>query len=157
MNIPARAITGCVLVAVGTLLPATCSGSRPSNLGMHNGRLSPCPGSPNCVSSQSMDQKHSIKPLRYQGSQTAAHKLLLAVLHSMKRTSIITDTGTYLHAECRSTLFRFVDDVEFFFDDTEKIIHIRSASRSGYSDLGVNRRRVEDIRRKFNISFGATP
>jgi len=64
--------------------------------------------------------------------------------------SIITEEGSYLHAETRSFLFRFVDDVEFMMDTDSRVIHVRSASRTGYSDLGVNRRRVERLRRAFN-------
>jgi uncharacterized protein (DUF1499 family) len=55
-----------------------------------------------------------------------------------------------VHAESVSALFRFVDDVEFFFDDHQKVIHVKSASRTGYYDLGVNRRRIEIVRKRFN-------
>jgi len=67
----------------------------------------------------------------------------------MKRTTIVAEKEDYLHAEAKSLIFRFVDDVEFYFPATEKLIHVRSASRVGHSDLGVNRKRVEEIRSRF--------
>ena len=79
-----------------------------------------------------------------------AQARLKQVLLNEPRTRIVKEEGGYLHAEARSFLFRFVDDVEFMFDADQQVIHVRSASRLGYSDLGVNRRRVERIRRAFN-------
>ena len=133
-----------------TLFIFGCITARPSTLGVKDGRLSRCPKSPNCVSSQSEDRAHYVEPLEYTGTREEAMKKLIAVIESMSRTRIITKTDDYLHAEFRSLIFRFVDDVEFYFDDGEKTIHMRSASRVGYSDLGVNRKRVERVREKFN-------
>jgi uncharacterized protein (DUF1499 family) len=111
--------------------------------------LPACPDKPNCVSSQAHDPAHSIDPFTFSGSvQDALHRLKMA-LATEKRLTILTEHGNYLHAEARSLLFRFVDDVEFLFEPEHKLIHVRSASRSGYSDLGVNRRRVERIRQAF--------
>ncbi|MDH4161317.1 MAG: DUF1499 domain-containing protein [Nitrospirota bacterium] len=123
-----------------------CSGARPSRTGPLDGRLPPCPASPNCVSSQSTDQDHAIEPLRFSGTAAEAMADLHAVLALLKRTKIVTESGGYLHAECTSLLLRFVDDLEFLIDTREQVIHVRSASRLGYSDLGVNRKRVETIR-----------
>jgi uncharacterized protein (DUF1499 family) len=136
----------CLSVLSLGLLVAGCTGSRPMNLGVQDGKLAPCPASPNCVSSQSSDQVHGIGPLRYTGTSTAAMGQLKVIIIGMKRSRIITDTGSYIHAEFTSALFRFVDDVEFFADERASVIHVRSASRIGSSDLGVNRKRVEDIR-----------
>jgi uncharacterized protein (DUF1499 family) len=133
------------LLSLGLLL-AGCTGTRPLNLGVHDGKLAPCPASPNCVSSQSIDREHSIEPLRYTGSPGDAMDQLKKIVIGMKRSRIITETGSYIHAEFTSALFRFVDDVEFFADERASVIHVRSASRIGSSDLGVNRKRVEDIR-----------
>ena len=91
-------------------------------------KLRPCPESPNCVSSQSRDPKRHIDPLRYESSQTHAIERLLSMLEKMKRVHIVSVEPDYIHAEFRSRLFRFVDDVEFLFDETQKTIHIRSAS-----------------------------
>jgi len=137
------------LLSLGLLL-AGCTGTRPVNLGVHNGKLAPCPASPNCVSSQGSDREHSIEPLRYTGSPGEAMDRLKKIVISMKRSRIITETGSYIHAEYTSALFRFVDDVEFFLDERAAVIQVRSSSRIGYSDLGVNRKRIEDIRAAIN-------
>ena len=131
------------------LFMSCCSGTRPATLGIKEGRLSPCPKSPNCVSTQDTDEEHRIDPIRYTGTKGQAKKRLVQVISSMKRSEIITDEGDYIHAEFTSLIFRFVDDVEFSFDDANKLIHFRSASRLGYSDLGVNRKRMEEIRKAF--------
>ncbi|MHB8138104.1 MAG: DUF1499 domain-containing protein [Smithellaceae bacterium] len=113
-------------------------------------RLKACPKSPNCVSSGAGDTQHAIAPLTYTGSREEASARLKKVLIAMKRTTIVAEKEDYLHAEARSLIFRFVDDVEFYFPAAEKVIHVRSASRVGYSDMGVNRKRVEEIRELFN-------
>jgi uncharacterized protein (DUF1499 family) len=120
----------------------------PAHLGVHEGKLAPCPDSPNCVCSQGADAGHFIEPLRYTKSAAEAMAALKEVVRLQKRTTIITETTNYLHVEFRSALFRFVDDVEFLVED--KVIQVRSASRVGHSDLGVNRKRVETIRRAFD-------
>lgn len=112
--------------------------------------LKTCPQSPNCVSSQASDPEHAIVPIAYSGTRAEAYTHLKKVLAGMKRTTIVVEKEDYLHAEVKSLIFRFVDDVEFFFPAAEKVIQVRSASRVGYSDMGVNRKRVEEIRRRFN-------
>ncbi len=124
-----------------------CSGTRPSHIG--EGSLAPCPATPNCVSTFSDDGAHAIKPLSYKGSMEEAMAALAAVVDSMPRTEIVAQTVNYLYAEFTSRVWRFVDDVEFVFDDEQKIIHFRSASRLGKSDFGVNRQRMEEVRKLF--------
>jgi len=120
--------------------------------GIIDGKLTPCPDSPNCVSSQSENLSHFIKPLFYKGSMVGARQRLLRVVGSMKRTRVIKETEEYIHVTFTSRWFRFVDDVEFCFAEEAPVIHVRSASRVGYSDLGVNRSRIEKIRRAFESS-----
>jgi uncharacterized protein (DUF1499 family) len=122
---------------------------RAPHLGLFNGNLKQCPGTPNCVSSQADDPEHAIAPLVYSESRSEAYARLKKVLTEMKRTTIVTENEDYLYAESRSLIFRFVDDVEFYFPAAQKVIHVRSASRVGSSDLGVNRKRVEEIRKRF--------
>jgi len=136
-------ILGSALLAA---IMSGCSGVPPANLGAKEGRLAPCPPSPNCVSSQDADSSHAAAPLTYSISLPRAVADLKKVILGMKRARIVTQSGSYLHAEFTSALWRFVDDVEFLFDDQAKVIHIRSASRLGHSDFGVNRKRVEEIR-----------
>jgi uncharacterized protein (DUF1499 family) len=130
------------------LLFSGCSGSRPPALGVKDNRLSPCPASPNCVSSQSDDAKHRIDSLRFTSTLPEAMAGLRKIVLGMERTTLVRESPDYLHAEFRSFL-GFVDDVEFFGDESQKVIHMRSASRVGYWDLGVNRRRMESIRAEF--------
>ena len=120
--------------------------TKPTTLGAADGQFAPCPNKPNCVCSQSTDE-HAIEPLRAQGDPDAAWKRLGEVLATWPRTRVVTMTDSYLHAECTSALFRFVDDLECVLDRGAGVIHVRSASRAGHSDLGVNRRRVELLRR----------
>ncbi|MEO8038050.1 MAG: DUF1499 domain-containing protein [Betaproteobacteria bacterium] len=122
------------------------SGKRPADLGVRDGRLKPPPSSPNCVSSQATGGYHAIAPLAYRGSAGAAMKALADLVRASARTRIVTQTTDYLYAEYESALLGFVDDVEFWFPPGTKVIHVRSASRLGYSDLGANRARIEDIR-----------
>jgi len=112
-------------------------------------KLSPCPSSPNCVSSLSEDRKHSIEPLQFTGSRDEARQKLLGILEKLKRARVTRSETDYIHAEFRSAIFQFVDDVEFLFAEEGNIIHLKSASRVGYSDLGANRKRVERIRSAF--------
>ena len=110
-----------------------CSEARSAQIGMTGGRLLICPDSPNCVSSQSGDPRHVIAPLRYEGTAEKARELLIKAVSGMRRSRIVISEELYLHAEFTSTFFRFVDDVEFLLDDGKKLIHVRSASRVGYS------------------------
>ena len=121
-----------------------CSGERPENLGISNHKLQPCPNTPNCVSSESIDEAHKIAPL---ASNLDDIKKLLS---TMDQVSIQVDQDNYLYAEFTSAIMGFVDDVEFYYSPTENRVHVRSASRLGKSDLGVNRQRIEDIRSALN-------
>ena len=112
-------------------------------------RLEPCPDSPNCVSSQEQREGHAIPPLRFSDAPEVAWGRLQEVIEGMARTKILTTTPNYLHAEFKIAVFGFVDDVECVLEPESGTIQIRSASRVGHSDLGVNRRRVEKIRAAF--------
>jgi uncharacterized protein (DUF1499 family) len=110
--------------------------------------LSPCPSSPNCVSTlaPAEDSRHAIAPYRYRKSRAEAKEVLKATVAGLPRTKLVEEEEDYLHYEFTSLLLRFVDDVEFLLDDDTKTIHFRSASRVGYRDFGVNRERMEQIR-----------
>ena len=115
-------------------------------IGIVDGKFYPCPNTPNCVSTQATDAKHKISPISYSGAMSEVKEKIIKIVNSLKRTKIITNTENYIHAEVRTATFKFVDDVEFFFDDSEKIVQFRSRARSGHSDMGVNRKRMEKIR-----------
>ncbi len=146
----ARTILIVVLIAVAAwaLIMALLSqlAHKPDNLGAHDGRLADCPGTPNCVSSQAADEAHRTEPLHFDGDADVAWARVREAVAAWPRTRVVTATDGYLHAECTSFLFRFVDDLECLLDRDAKVIHVRSASRAGRSDFGVNRRRVERLR-----------
>jgi uncharacterized protein (DUF1499 family) len=139
-----------VWVAILGVLLGGCSGTIPEGLGVRDGRLAPCPPSPNCVCSQAADAAHRIPPIAYQGERAAARERLLKTLTTLPRTKVTTVSDSYLHAASASALFGFVDDLEFFFPEGRPVIEVRSAARLGWSDFGVNRRRIETLRTAFN-------
>jgi uncharacterized protein (DUF1499 family) len=124
----------------------------PESIGVRDGRLAACPSSPNCVCSQDENQRHSIEPLAASHDTAADLDRLVRLIERLPRTRIANREESYLHVEFRSLILRFVDDVEFLVDRDGGLIHVRSASRVGYSDLGVNRRRVERIRALWNAA-----
>ena len=119
------------------------SGERPSNLGVKDGKLAACPGTPNCVNSQATDAQSKIDAL-----PNVSIAEIKGVVEAMEGTTIIEETDNYFYAEFKSKLMGYVDDVEFYRDEANNAVQVRSASRLGKSDLGVNRKRVEEIRSK---------
>lgn len=115
-------------------------------LGIQNGQLLPCPDTSNCVVSQGEDAAHHIEPIAYTRDREAARELLIKVIGVVPRTKVVTQTDDYIRAQATSRLMGFVDDIEFYLPANESVIHLRSAARLGNSDLGVNRRRLEQMR-----------
>jgi len=138
-----RAISAKLRIGLITILLAGCA-STPGAIPVDE-RFAPCPASPNCVSSYAEDDVHRIAPLPLPAEQDAIGALR-RIVESFPRTETVTVDGDYLHVTFASRVFRFVDDVEFLVDRDAGVVHVRSASRLGYGDMGVNRRRVEDIR-----------
>lgn len=139
---------------IETLMPAifpASPGPHGSTFDRQQKQFAPCPDSPNCVSTQApaTDQQHAIAPIAYTGTVAEAQQRLLAMINAMPDTKLITVEPDYIYVEFRSRLLRFVDDVEFYLDDTAHLIHFRSSSRLGYGDMGVNRKRMEAIRERF--------
>ena len=118
--------------------------------GVANGRLASCSSRPNCVSSVAADPGHYVSPIAYSERGDAAFARLRALIESLTGASIIAFAPPYMHAEFKSRVFGFVDDVECLLDAVDRRIHIRSASRVGHYDFGANRKRVEDIRAQFS-------
>jgi uncharacterized protein (DUF1499 family) len=111
--------------------------------------LADCPDSPNCVCSWvEPSDSHYVAPLQVE-NKTDVIKRLAAVINTMPRSTITEESPQHLHAEFRSWLFGFVDDLDCILDEQGSVVHIRSASRTGYYDFGVNRKRVEAIRAKW--------
>jgi uncharacterized protein (DUF1499 family) len=128
------------------ILLAACSAGTPTNLGVRDGRLAPCPDSPNCVSSQALDAQWRVEPLPLQGNPRQTQERLVTLLDQQPRARLVEQRDGYLRAEFSSRLLRFVDDVEFLIG--EQAVDVRSASRLGYADFGVNRQRIERLRQR---------
>ena len=145
---------GCRFMTMSLLsfLLAACAGERPQNLGVRKGMLADCPASPNCVASQARDERHHIAPLAYGGDGAAAFVRLEGVLRKRSDATVVEQQPGYLRLELRTRLF--VDDAEFLLDQDRSVIQVRSASRLGYSDLGKNRARLEEIRAAFMAQGG---
>lgn len=138
-------ILGLPIVAFIAIAGIVISSWKRPELGPIDGQLRDCPDSPNCVCSYEKDEQHAIEPLP--GGEGAMEQLR-QVLTSMSGVDVIADERDYVRAECTSRLMRYVDDIEFLRDEEAGVIHVRSASRVGHSDLGANRDRVEEIRRR---------
>jgi uncharacterized protein (DUF1499 family) len=123
----------------------SCAGVRPEGLGVKSGRLAACPSSPNCASSDDAGA-HGVAPFHLAVLPADAWSIVLAAVTALPRSKIITQTDDYLRVECSSAIFGFVDDLELHLRPQENAIAVRSAARLGYSDFGVNRRRVENLR-----------
>lgn len=127
-------------------MPLLSPRGRPRSLGLTDGRLSACPSSPNCVCSDEAGTSHAIEPLRLAIQAADAWPLVGEAVRELPRTRLVTKSADYIHAECASNLLGFVDDLELHLRADDAVIAVRSASRLGYSDFGVNRRRVETLR-----------
>jgi uncharacterized protein (DUF1499 family) len=125
------------------------SWKRPDDLGVVNGRLAPCKRTPNCVSSQAdpADSEHYIAPIAFKGTAPQAMAAARRAIESMERTTLVHEEPGYTYAEFRSKLLGYVDDVELLYDEKAGVFHARSASRLGRRDFGVNRKRLEELRR----------
>ncbi len=144
-----------VLVVVAWRISLMLFGSH-GPLGLVDGRLRPCPSSPNCVCSQDEDAGHHIEPLQFTGSPREAWDRLHTLVETLPRTRVVSRDDRYLHVEFTTPLLRFIDDIEFLLDETNSVIHVRSASRIGHSDLGTNRKRIEAIRQRSYLCGAST-
>jgi len=150
----AGALAGIALQTALSTGDTMFAGKRPTYLGVTEGRLAAPKKSPNCVSSQAdpADAEHYIAPIRFSGSPVEAIAAVRGIVERTERTLLVKHEGNYLYAEYQSKLMGFVDDVEFYASEKEGVIHVRSASRLGRRDFGVNRERIESIRARFGAA-----
>jgi uncharacterized protein (DUF1499 family) len=139
-------------LALLALLLQACGAGSPRLL-QSGGELADCGGAPHCVSSQASDPERRVEPLRYSGSARAAREKLVAHIEAQPRTEIVTNSDCYVHATYTSSIMGFTDDVELWFCDQPGIVQLRSASRAGYYDFGVNRERVEQLREALTVDI----
>lgn len=139
-------IKSLLLLSATVLLFACSSSPSPITLAITGDQLPACPKQPNCVSSQSNDQSHYILPLNYQGSKEEAKAKLIEIINSIPNVTVTSQSKNTIKAEYKSTILSFIDDMEFYIQDTPKQIDIRSASRVGFYDFGANEKHIEEIR-----------
>lgn len=141
------------MLILSAIAIAACSGTPPSHLGVFNDQLATCPDTPNCVSSfaDPENSTHYIEPISFNNPQTI-RAALEKLITSSANVTLIKSEPRYIYAEYQSRLMKYVDDVEFYIVPDQQVIHVRSASRLGYGDLGVNRKRIEMLRTKIEQS-----
>jgi uncharacterized protein (DUF1499 family) len=140
-------LTGFYIVLLGlSAFTNGCSGIKSDKSEFGDKALADCPDRPNCVSSKARDKGHSVGPFYVKGNPVKVWGKVADIIESLPRTTIVKATDRYLHAECKSRLYGFTDDLELLLEPSANVIDIRSASRTGYYDFGVNRRRVSGLR-----------
>lgn len=141
-----RKIVVLSIIFLAGLIVMSLTATRPSHLGLHGGSLAPVPNSPNCVSSMTDKTGFKATSIDVSKLENPIARLKEIIASDFSRVRLISEEGNYLHYEFTSLIFRFVDDAEFLYDEEQKVIDFRSASRVGHSDLGANRKRIEKIR-----------
>lgn len=142
-----------IITSILTLIIlASCQGNPPNTLGVHDSKFKKCNDKPNCISTFSnLDSPHYMEPIKYQEPKNLAVKKILKIIKLNGNSKIIKNENDYLLVEVTSDIFKFVDDLEFYFGIPGKI-HMKSASRIGHSDLGVNKKRLGEIIFKYHQS-----
>jgi uncharacterized protein (DUF1499 family) len=136
-------------IAMASLFGNLFAGDPPPHVGKSGASLPPCPHTPNCVSSEATDDAHRIAPLAFTGSATSALARLAQVVAAQPGATVVAHRDDYLYATFTTPLMGFVDDVEFLLDRERGVLNVRSASRVGRGDFGVNRKRIETLRQAF--------
>lgn len=140
-----------IIICIILVILVGCSSTSKKGPTYDGVSLGTCPASPNCVTSlDKTDEKHYMDAFQYDISRGDAKSILIDILEDEKNSEIIQAGDSYIHVIVKSGVFKFIDDLEFLLPEEENLIHFRSAARSGYSDFGVNRKRMEGIKKKFN-------
>ena len=114
---------------------------------MNDHRLKECPDSPNCVSTLTQQKNKKMDPIPFELDSEEVKQIIKGAIKNLSNTHLEKESADYLHYTFKSAIFGFIDDVEFLIDDEQKRIHFRSASRTGYSDLGVNKKRMTALKK----------
>ena len=138
-----------LFLLIVSVLTRTFPPSKPETVGLRDNSLQNCGSKPNCVCSLQNDSAHGIAPFQIRENVNSSMEKLSKIIRSMNGARIIFSREDYLYAEFKTSFFGFIDDVEFHVNKSANRIEVRSASRLGYSDLGLNRSRVESIRVKY--------
>lgn len=122
----------------------------PKNLGVKDGKLAKMPNSPNAISSQTNIKSKKVEALEFSGDLEATRTKIIKVINNYEGTNIIINEKNYIYAVFTTGGMKFKDDVEFYFDEDSNLIHYRSASRVGYSDMGLNKKRFNEIQKYYD-------
>ena len=122
----------------------------PKNMGVRDGKLAKMPNSPNAVSSQTDIENKKVEPLKFSGDLEATRSKIIKIVNNYEGTDIIINEKNYIYAVFTTGGMKFKDDVEFYFDEDTNLIHYRSASRVGYSDMGLNKKRFNEIQKYYD-------
>ena len=142
-----KTLTSLAVIAIGVSIYKNTQ--VPDGLGVDNRQLAKLPTSPNAVSSQTEQENKYVQPLEFEESLATSRRQILAILEQNPQIIILEQTENYIHAVATSSILKFKDDIEFYFDQEEEVIHFRSASRTGYWDFGVNRKRYNKLKGKY--------
>ncbi|WEG13053.1 DUF1499 domain-containing protein [Pullulanibacillus sp. KACC 23026] len=119
-------------------------------IGLIDGSLRSCPRTPNCVSTNHSDLNRHMLPIDYSGlTLDEAKGILFEVLKTIPKVEVVKEEDGYIHAEAKTMVFEYIQDAEFLFDEDDKQLHFRSASRVGYTDFGSNKRRMQSVVARF--------
>ena len=145
MNALRLLLAALAALLLAVMVTSSCAATSAGGL-LPEGTLAPCPSSPNCACSEG--PRARVAPLEFTGDPDAAFASLIEFLRAEPRVELVTVEPNYVHAVFRTVLLRFRDDLELRLDREGHRIHVRSASRVGYSDLGANRKRIESLRER---------
>ncbi|NJM07115.1 DUF1499 domain-containing protein [Candidatus Gracilibacteria bacterium] len=148
------ALVSLGLAGIVALVIAARTVAAPDTLGVRDGKLAPCPPTPNCVSTQADDPQQQMEPIAFSGPLATARDTVLTMLSAQPRAEIVAANPDYIHAVFRSPTMQFPDDVEFYFDEEASLVHFRAAARLGRDDLGVNRTRMAQLSATLAETFG---
>lgn len=140
-----------LLICTMLMMLGACSSATKKGPTYDGNELGACPNSPNCISSLADDDKHYLDAIEYTVTKEQAKEIILEIVKEEKNSEVITVKDNYIHVIFKSGVFKFIDDLEFVFSEDKNTINFRSAARSGYSDFGVNRKRLERIKKEFYL------
>lgn len=140
-----------LLICIMVTMLGACSSATKKGPTYDGSELGACPNSPNCISSLAEDDKHYLEAIEYDITKEQAKEIILEIVKEEKNSEVLKIEDDYIHVIFKSGVFKFIDDLEFVFLEDKNTINFRSAARSGYSDFGVNRKRLERIKKEFYI------
>ena len=149
MKLIARGLALVGLLAVCTIY---YQNSQEPELGVFEGRLKPLGHKPNDVSTQTSDPSKKVETLPFKESLEATKEALIRAVQAEGTGVVREETDDYIYVVFTTPTLRFNDDAEFWLDEENELVHFRSAARAGYSDMGNNRRRYQELRRLYTTS-----